>query len=683
MPPVVLRRIFCLSALFVGLWIGIVPGDAAAEKLPHHDLHVRLDPATRDLVVEDTIVVHRAGDFEFTLARQFTVEGVLVGGVEVSAIPQHVPGQPTRWRVPLDGLAKAHTVAVRYRGRLEPLPAADHRDVLHGLPTIADPGGSFLPSGAGWYPEIGSGPVTYRVSLDLPAGQRGLVPGRLVAERLEAGRYQATFAFTHPAEGIDLIVGPYDVRERIAQRAGGDPIRFRTYFHPEIADLADEYLSAMGGYVDLYSRWIGPYPFSEFSVVSSPLPTGFGMPTLTYLGTRVLRLPFIRHTSLGHEILHNWWGNGVYVDYARGNWSEGLTAFMADYTYKKREGAESAREARLGLLRDVAAVPPGQDTPLRQFTSRTHGTSQVVGYHKGAFVFLMLQDLLGPTVFDEGLRRFWRERQFRRASWADLQRAFEQASGRNLERFFEQWLSRRGAPHFAIEAARAEQVTTGHRIRVTLAQAEPAYAATVPVVVTTVAGREERAFEIMAARQEFVLDVPDRPLSLALDPDFRLLRRLDAAEIPPILRQVILDPATVITVATPDPAVRVPAMDLARALLDHGPKLADPAAVPTDAPLVVLGLAADVDRFLERHGLPGRPERLKGRGTARVWTAYQPSGKALAVVSAQSVDALKALIRPLPHYGRQSYLIFDGVRAVEQGIWPAQPPAWRFTDERR
>jgi hypothetical protein len=644
---------------------------------------VRLDPAARQLVVEDTVVVHQAEQFEFTLARRFAVESILVGGAVVKATPQQVQNQRTLWRVPLGGLARTHTIVVRYRGRLEPLPDADHREVLHGLPPIADPRGSFLPSGAGWYPEIGSDIFTYRVSLELPASQRGLVPGRLIDEQTDGGRYRATFAFEQPADGIDLVAGPYRVQERFAQGAGAKLIRFRTYFHPEIADLADAYLSAVGGYVDLYSRWIGPYPFTEFSVVSSPLPTGFGMPTLTYLGTAVLRLPFIRQTSLGHEILHNWWGNGVYVDYASGNWSEGLTAFMADYTYQEREGPDSAREARLGLLRDVAAVPREQDAPLRRFTSRTHGASQIVGYHKGTFVFLMLRDLLGTAAFDEALRRFWREQRFRRASWTDLRRAFEQASGRSLDSYFEQWLSRRGAPRFTIEAAHAERHVPGYRIRVTLVQTEPAYAATLPVIVTTAAGKEERPLEITTGRQEFVLVVPDRPLSLALDPDFRVLRHLDAAEVPPILRQVILDPATVTVVVTPDEGVRANATDLARALLEYRLTLADPAAAPAGAPLVVIGLASDVDRFLERRGMPGRPTPLRLRGTAHVWTTYQPSGKILAVISAESADALKALLRPLPHYGRQSYLIFEGARAIERGIWPTQPPTWRFAEENR
>jgi len=549
---------------------------------------------------------------------------------------------------------------------------------LRGLPPMADPRGSFLPGGTGWYPEIGRAFFTYRLSLDLPDGQRGLVPGRLIDERSEDGRYRATFAFTRPAESIDLIAGPYRVRERIVRRKGRDRLRLRTYFHADLADLADDYLAAVDKYVALYSRWIGPYPFTEFSVVSGPLPTGFGMPTLTYMGARVLRLPFIRTSSLGHEILHNWWGNGVYADLDRGNWSEGLTAFMADYTYKEQEGPDAAREARLELLRDVAAIPPGQDTPLRRFTSRSHGTSQIVGYHKGTFLFLMLRDLLGTSVFDAGLQHFWRDRQFRTASWADLERAFEEASGRKLDRFFDQWLSRSGAPRFRIERARVDRTASGHRVRITLGQDEPAFAATVPVVVTTPTGRTEFPLVVAGVRQEFVLDVSARPESVALDPDFRVLRHLDAAEMSPVLRQVIVDPATVTIAASPAETVRSLAEELSRAVLDYPRALGDAAMLRGDVPLLVIGLSAEVDRFLARANLPGRPQRVVGRGTAQVWTAYQQNGKVLAVVSAESADALRALLGPLPHYGRQSYLIFDAATAVERGIWPAPGREWRL-----
>ena len=173
------------------------------------------------------------------------------------------------------------------------------------------------------------------------------------------------------------------------------------------------------------------------------------MPTLTYLGAQVIRLPFIRDTSLGHEVLHNWWGNGVYVDYARGNWAEGLTTFMADYAYKERASGAAAREMRHGWLRDYAALPAGMDKPLAAFTSRTHSASAAVGYGKAAMLFYMVREKIGTDAFDRAIRAFYRDYRFKRASWAELEAAFSKASGQPLGPFFETWLTahRRPAAH--------------------------------------------------------------------------------------------------------------------------------------------------------------------------------------------------------------------------------------------
>ncbi|HUL68727.1 MAG TPA: M1 family aminopeptidase [Gemmatimonadales bacterium] len=656
-------------------------GDAFAAEIPHHDLDVQMDPGSRTLRVQDSVAIQGLPTMDLVLASTFQVERVLVDGSP--AVPREQParGERKRWRIALGPPGRARTVTIRYRGRLDALPVADQHDVLGGLPPWADGRGSFLPGGSGWYPEIAAARFfTYRVHLDLPGDQRGVVPGRLLDEGVEGGRYRATFVFAHPAESIDLIAGPYGVTERLVQREGGEPLRLRTYFHQELQDLAGEYLSAVERYLDFYGRWIGPYPFTEFSVVSSPLPTGFGMPTLTYLGMDVLRLLFIRETSLGHEVLHNWWGNGVYVDWDHGNWSEGLTAFMADYIYKEQQGVDAGRAARLELLRDIAAVPPGQDTPLRRFTSRTHGTSQVVGYHKGTLLFLMLRDLIGFAAFDAGVRDFWRVQQFRRASWADLQRAFEQASGKGLGQFFAQWLDRRGAPAIRIEQATPERVGSGWRVRLTLIQDRTAYDLRVPVVVETATGATPHTLALRQERQGFILDVGSRPRSVTLDPDYRLCRRLGPAEAPPILRDVMLNPATATLTLGEDPNYVAASQELARRLLDYPSRAANPEALPATTPLLLIGNPKAVDEFLARQRLPARPERLQDRGTAQVWTARDTGGLPLVLVSAESVEALRALLRPLPHYGRQSYLVFQGATVTDRGIWPAEPPAWRFAD---
>jgi aminopeptidase N len=643
-----------------------------------HDLAVRLDPVSREFQAEDTIRLHASGLVEFALSDRLRVEHLSLDGTPQKVVPRPGGGHLTRYRIALGPGVRSHTVAVRSGGTLAVLPEADAREVLGGLPAMASSRGSFLPAGGGWYPDFGEIPFSFLLRLDLPADQRGLVPGRLVSEEVRGGRYRAAFAFPDAAEGITLIAGPYQVREQWLRGTHGKSVRLRTYFHPEIAGLAAEYLSAAEGFFELYGRWIGPYPYGEFSIVSSPLPTGFGMPTLTYLGVDVLRLPFIRASSLGHEILHNWWGNGVYVDYDQGNWSEALTTFMADYTYKEREGSDAAREMRVSWLRDFAAVPPGRDTPLAQFTARTHGTSQVVGYDKGAFLFLMLRDRIGAEGFDAALRLFWRDWRFRRASWADLRRAFEQSTQRDLSGFFAQWLLRRGAPRVWIEQAKVERASSTYRVSITLSQEGPPYALRVPIVLTTEAGREDRQLEFEGPRQEHTLELGSRPRTLTLDPEYRLFRQLDPGEAPPILRQVMLDPATVTIVATPDEKVREAGMELARLLQDTPPKMGEADSLPGGAPLLVIGLSGDVDALLRRSGLPARPAALQGKGTAQVWVDYQGSGKVMGVVSVESPEALRNLLRPLPHYGRQGYLIFEGAQATLRGVWPTKSPVWQF-----
>ena len=655
---------------------------AAAQDPPHHAppvrvqhrLHVRLDPAERQLQVADEMTVDGAGIIALALGAQFALQEATLDG---RALPAPIRTQSEqRWSIDLGALG-AHRLALRYGGELAPLMPTDHRGTLEEMPPMASPRGSYLPAGSGWIAQLGDLPFEYRLQLELAPGQRGLVPGQLSEEQDSAQGYRALFTTAHPFEGIDLFAAPYVVVERWLERDGGEPIRLRTWFHPEIADLSASYLAALERYFTLYEGWIGDYPFGEFSVVSSPLPTGFGMPTLTYLGVDVLKLPFIKSTSLGHEVLHNWWGNGVYVDYATGNWAEGLTTFMADYTYKEQAGPEAARGLRLDWLRDFAAVPPGQDQPLRVFTARTHGTSQIVGYDKAAFVFLMLRDGLGEMAFKAGVQRFWREQRFRRAGWADLQRAFEHTSGQALGDFFDQWLTRSGAPRLRIEHAQLDRDGADFVVRVRLVQTQPAYALRVPLVLDSEAGAEVHMVQLDAQRQSFDLRSASRPRALQLDPELRLFRRLDDGELPPILRQVMLDPNALTVVPADDPEIQAQAQALSARLMDHAPRLRR--TLPDrETPVLLIGAHREVDAFLATNGLPARPPQVSGNGTAQIWTARQRNGATLAVVSVDGREALAALMRALPHYGRQSWLVFQGTQAIDRGVWPSQAMSWRF-----
>jgi aminopeptidase N len=643
-----------------------------ASPLAQLDLDVELDPASRRLHASAQFAV--TGEFGFTLHRSLSVLAASIDGqpAGVSAL-RHV-GDIRLWHlsVPSGGLLR-----IEYGGTLPALDRSlDHRGVLRVMAPMSATEGSFLHSGSAWYPRPAAR-FSYRVKLSLPGDQRGLVAGHLAAETLPTdvgSRYEAAFEFRYPAAGIDLMAGPYTVREKLVQRNGAQ-LRLRTYFFHNLDALAEGYLEDSRRYIDLYSKEIGDYPFSGFSVVASPLPTGFGMPMLTYIGAEVLKLPFIRATSLGHEVLHSWWGNGVYVDYAKGNWSEGLTTFMADYFYKEQQSAAAAQEMRLSWLRDFAAVPAGSHQPLSAFRSRSHGAEAAAGYGKAAMVFFMLRDAIGVDAFRRGIRLFWQRHRFKTASWDDLRAAFEQASGQSLGIFFEQWVRRAGGPTLEIAEARAHTANGKTALALTLAQPAPAYALQVPL--EWVAGSRTGTHWVEVDRERnlatFTLDAA--PEAVRLDSEFRLWRRLEKDALPPILRQWIIARAPRLSLVSAAADVRRAAQTLAQRFFEAPARMADAADAARDGePLLIIGLHADIDGTLSALRLPPRPAALAGRGSAQVWTIQRSGSDAppIALVSARDAESLAALARPLPHYGGQSYLAFDGGRVIERGIWPAQ-----------
>ncbi|HEX9195833.1 MAG TPA: M1 family aminopeptidase [Azonexus sp.] len=674
----ILRRLFLpvIPLLFSGL----------AGAMPALELEVTLDPATRALRA-DAKLTPADRDFSFLLHESLQVTRASAAGKALPVEQRAGPAGLRQWliRQPKAG----EQLQISYAGQLPALDRQrDHRGVLQRMPPMSSPEGSFLPAGSAWYPQP-PGMFDYRVRLSLPGDQRALVAGRRVAETLPAApgeRYRATFEFRQPTDGVDLMAGPWRVREKTVARKDGTTLALRTYFPAELDSepgLVQGYLDDTQRYIERYSQEIGDYPYSEFSIVAGPLPTGFGMPTLTYLGEAVVRLPFIRKTSLGHEILHNWWGNGVYVDYARGNWSEGLTTFMADYAYKEAESAAAAAEMRLAWLRDALSLPPADQPALRDFRSRAHGAAAAVGYGKSAMLFVMLRDRIGEAAFRQGIRDFWASRRFTVASWDDLQAAFERASGQELGPFFAAWLERRVMPAVVIAGAETKPLGNRHRLSLEIRQGEPPLPLRLPVEISGPGRREVRWIDLASARSVVSLDLDFVAQGARLDPELRVWRELDAANVPSILRRWIGAAAPrVFNVATAPDAVA--AVDpLIQRFFERPARLVNEAgfaaALRGKDPVLLVGTPAEVERTLAASGLPARPEQLAGRGTAQVWTVQRPDdGKAglapLAVISVSDAAALRALQRGLPHYGSQSWLVFDNAQVSAKGTWPVSLP---------
>jgi hypothetical protein len=650
----------------------------------HHDLKIVLDPAENRLEGFDTITIGPAApdDVVLFLNEKATGLDLLVDG-------RPVPFSFNNGRLQLKPVTGKRNeplqISLAYAAVFDdpvPVMPANTDNPGYGVSGTISPQGTLLLFGAGWYPHLEAERVTFGLSVEAPAGVVAVTAGRSLGRGTNGDRTVSKWAVDHPVRGLSLSAARYQVREETIGR-----VTAATFFLPQSADLSGPYIAATGRYLRLYEGLFGPYPFDKFAVVENFFPTGYGFPSYTLLGSRVLRLPFIIDTSLGHEIAHCWWGNGVYVDGAGGNWSEGLTTYVADYLYKERESDQAAREYRRQILRNYATlVTPANDFPISRFQSRFNPVNKVIGYDKCAMVFHMLRRHIGEESFWGALRDIYRKYLFRPASWQQLRQSFERRSGTDLKLFFHQWVERSGAPLPALEDVAAVPAGNGWSVTGAVSQATTDFDFNVSLVLESSAGAAiVRRLDVGAEKTPFALNVTGRPVALTVDPDYDLFRRLYPLEIPPSIN-TIKSASSVVVVSAADLADGVKkAVDTL--LLSLGVEnyrvvdedRLDPTAVG-ESDLLLIGLPGRTDLLASVDGrvtLTKQSFELEGviySDPADVFFGvFKPSGgtrRVTALFFPLSSEYAELVARKIAHYGSYSFLAFNRGQNKAKGVWP-------------
>jgi hypothetical protein len=518
------------------------------------------------------------------------------------------------------------------------------------------------------------------VRVETGEGIEAVTAGKRIRRSAADGATIVEWEIGQPTPGIALSAGAYRVRERNAGE-----IKLYTYFYPENAPLSENYLEASAGFLGLYTNLFGPYPYDKFAVVENFFPTGYGFPSYTLLGSTVLRLPFIVETSLGHEIAHSWWGNGVRVDPRGGNWSEGLVTYVADHLYQERASPAAGRAYRLNLLRDYAALaPPELDFPLKEFTARASPASRAVGYGKAAMVFHMARRQAGDEAFWRGLRGVAREKLFREASWEDFGRAIFRGSEPDASSFFRPWIDRPGAPVIALKDVKAEKDGGRWKVSGQLVQEKPYYELRVPIRVEADGKAVDAVIATDRGAVPFVLFADSLPSRLVVDPEVDVFRRLDPSEIPPIVNAVRGSGSLLVVAARGlRPEILEASGILLSALGKEDARIVREEDTPPSAlaghDVLYLGLP------LGSGYLPPLPRELSitpdrftlegvtyaGPGDALFAVLPHPSdkGRTAAVFLPLSAGAASLAGRKIPHYGKYSFLSFSGGVNKGKGTW--------------
>ena len=700
---------WCSVVLCCSVILAPVPASFSSEgpRPTDHRMTVTLVPAAHALRVRDTVTFPMARDkaVTFLLHSQLHVSietpDVMLTteetNVRLSSIdptgrytPQDDRIPVTRYRVLLPPGTTIFTLS--YEGQINQPPISagdDYGRTAEDSAGVISLDGVFLSGSSYWYPTFEDHDfLSFTLDVEGPDGF-GFVSQGTRREYSRDNHRHLVWHTDTPQDEIYLVGGKWV--EYVRDEA--DFTAYALLRSPDQA-LAEKYLSRTGPYVRMYEALLGRYPYPKFAVIENFWETGYGMPSFTLLGSTVLRLPFILTSSYPHEILHNWWGNGVYVDYREGNWCEGLTAYLADHLMAENRG-EGPIYRRTMLKHYADYVTGSQDFPISTFRERHNSVTRAVGYGKTLMFFHMLRLELGDQQFIDALRTFYQENRFKRVSFSVLADTFSRVAGSDLRPLFAQWVQQTGAPVLQVKNVRVEQLGKTYQVRARLEQVQggPPYHLRVPVFVTA-EGEEHVQMQpiVMNGREtDFALTVASRPIRLDIDPEFDVFRRLQRTELPPTLSEAFGDTHALFVLPTQEsPELREGYRRLASAwkltIPDAQIRLdQELEALPQDRAVWVLGWNNRFRREVER-SLTSLPVQLSEKDlvldSARIVRqtgsvvitsrAATPPFNAIGFVATETAMAIPGLSRKVPHYDRYSYLAFTGeeTKNILKGEWP-------------
>lgn len=661
----------------------------------YHQLKINFEPSTSMIQVRDKIFLKTAnahcGSRSFYLRAGMSVEEKEISknwmlSIETPTAENSYLQKLVLRKIPGEKCPESIVVNLGYSGFIaQPAESIENSKRSEG----------FILSGSDFfYPvEINSKRrVAFDMEVSLPESWESVSQGKREKLKAENGREVVRWNSEFPSEDIFLIGNRYKVYE---EKYG--EIFLYAFLLQDEAGLANKYIQTAKYYVDFYGKLFGPYPYSKFALVENMKQTGYGMPSFTLMGSRIIRFPFILHSSYPHEILHNWWGNGVFADSGSGNWSEGLTAYMADHLLMEIKGKGSQYRFQ-EMLKYLSYVNDTNEFPIKEFSCRDSMASQAIGYSKLLMVFHMLRTELGDKVFLKSLKKYFKSFRRRYAGFREMQKTFETISGKNLDWFFKQWVERKGSPKFELSEASYLPNPGRYDLFLEIKQSEPAYRLKLPLAIWTEDNGfpEIRYLNLDQTRKKFHLNINKKPQAVRLDPYNEVFRRLSMNEVPASIGQAF--GATEAAIVLPDKETE----ELLRGYIKFADILTENGNIrgsalkkpdddlPSKTSLWILGKSNKAGEGLlpelkkqginfKDNGFYLKEGRFSLENHSFVFTLPRPKvGKgSMTWIIASSEESIPGLTRKLPHYGKYGYLVFKGKEPenVVKGSWRSSSPS--------
>ncbi len=628
------------------------------------------------LFMSNYVQANEIGSYELSLSF-LPKNNQLIGTAKISILP----GQSLQ--LFLDGLVITGSLLRTGEGREYQLsqpgdiislqPRQELRELFLSYSYTADEKNNNIISSDGisltgnWFP-MPENPMLFKLTANLPEHFSAIVESDHFP--LDQNGNNIKVVYSKPTTALHFTAGPYIVQKLKVR----DKFYVYTMLFEEDINLASEYLAAAKKYLLRYENTIGPFPYNHYVIVANRLPTGYGIPTYTLIGQMVLRLPFIINSSLGHEIVHSWFGNSVEIDIGSGNWCEGLTSYLADQQYREEdgEGISYRKETITKYINYAGDVAP---ISLGDFRSASHNqpladAKRAVGYNRGSLFFHELEQKLGENVFLSGLQNFYSEHKGKKASWEDLRRSFEKTSAANLSQFFQERLTRKDIPHLSVENIELNYSQTTPSLNFNIVQnTELPYSLKVPIQVTTNDGTITIEKVITEPSSPVTVALKQRPIKFSVDSEFSFLRQLSLPERVPVWSHFLGSEDKLVIVANDSEKEKYKAVT--QTLERHELHIVTADEV-SNADLSQHSLLFLGTNQAPAQSLFGHLDMPPHGFTLDVRSNPLNQEHVAVLIDGSSVEQVEATARKLRHYGKYSYLKLKDGRSLVKTIANSQ-----------
>jgi hypothetical protein len=286
----------------------------------------------------------------------------------------------------------------------------------------------------------------YRVRVSAPATQTLVASGLEISRELSGERQVAAFA-AGPVRDFYLVASD---RYSVVSRTVGQTT-LNSYAPTDLSDGAEAALDFAAQAMQSFNERFGPYPFTEFDIVST---TTFAL-GVEYPGIVAILLnlydPFGRvrgqstfalmESVVAHEVAHQWFYSSIGNDQIDEPWLDEALAQYATLLYYQdvygpagADGFRSSLERRWGSI-GRADIPIG--LPVRDYTPEEY--SGIV-YGRGPLFIEALAETMGQVAFAEFLRDYYQTYQWDNAVGDDFKQLAEHHCACDLTPLFETWV---------------------------------------------------------------------------------------------------------------------------------------------------------------------------------------------------------------------------------------------------